>query len=69
MSVKETLYQVVRVFADRSKGQPAQKRHLTLEQAAEWCRSPETCSRTATEERLVMITENYGAWFDCYVEE
>jgi hypothetical protein len=40
--------------------------HLTLEQAQEHCRSPETSSRTATSYRARERTRRLGPWFDGY---
>jgi hypothetical protein len=42
---------------------------LTLAEAQEWCRDPETSSSTATSAEAVARTEKYGAWFDGYEEE
>lgn len=39
---------------------------LTLEQAQEHCRDPETSSRTATSWRARERTKRHGAWFDGY---
>ncbi len=39
---------------------------LTLEQAQEHCRNPETSSRTATSYRARERTRRCGPWFDGY---
>lgn len=41
---------------------------LTLEQAQEHCKSPETSSRTATSSKAKARTRKYGRWFDGYTE-
>jgi len=42
---------------------------LTLEEAHEWCRNPETSSRTCTLRENVEYTKKHGEWFDGYTEE
>jgi hypothetical protein len=42
---------------------------LTLDEAREHCRDPETSSRTCTDEEGRARTAARGAWFDGYEEE
>ena len=42
---------------------------LTLEQAQEHCRNPETSSKTARSSAAVQRTRRMGPWFDCYTRE
>lgn len=42
------------------------RRGLTLEQAQEHCRNPETSSRTATSAAATRRTRTLGPWFDGY---
>ena len=39
------------------------KRGLTLKEAREWCKNPETSGRTCSDK------SNRGHWFDAYVKE
>ena len=55
-------YKVVRQWFEG--GTRVIKRGLTLEEAQEWCRDPETSSSTAKNPNL-----SRGPWFDGYEEE
>ncbi len=44
------------------------KTGLTLEQAQEHCRNPETSSSTAISAKMKRYTAAHGAWFDGYEE-
>jgi hypothetical protein len=39
---------------------------LSLEEAQEWCKDPETSSKTCTNKEGVERTEKKGPWFDGY---
>jgi hypothetical protein len=45
------------------------KSGLTLEEAQEHCRNPETSSNTCRKARNVQRTKMYGPWFDSFTEE
>ena len=61
-------YKIVRMYRDH-RGSDVIKRGLTLEAAQEWCRDPETSSRTATGTKALQRTKRFGPWFDGYEEE
>ena len=64
-----TTYRIVRFFADgrnETRGKPT---GLTLEEAKEHCRDPQTSSRTATRPDLERLTGERGTWFDGFEEE
>lgn len=61
-------YRIVRRYRDADKAL-IMMRGLTLEQAQEWCRDPETSSSTATLPYNVRRTKRCGPWFDGYEEE
>jgi hypothetical protein len=62
-----TTYKIVRGFFNG--GSRVIERGLTLEQAQEHCRDPETSSKTATSYAARKRTERHGPWFDGYDEE
>lgn len=59
---------IVRNFLGDKESQVI-KRGLTLEEAQEHCRDPETCSRTCTAKKGKAITKKYGPWFDGYTDD
>ena len=67
MTEPET-YRVVRMYANRAD-RPVIRRGLTLEQAQQHCRDPETSSRTATSAEAKRVTREHGPWFDGYESE
>lgn len=64
-----TTYKIIRHFQDAEN--KTIKRGLTLEEAQEHCRDPETSSRTCTNTHVTKhhSNANRGAWFDGYEEE
>ena len=66
--MSKTTYKVIRMFRD-SKKRMVIKTGLTLEEAQEHCRDPETSSSTATGLTEKMLTRNFGPWFDGYDKE
>ncbi len=67
--MSNTTYRIVRVHYNEDIPKRCIKRHLTLEEAQNWCRDPETSSKTATSKSAVAYTASRGAWFDAYEEE
>lgn len=61
-------YRVVRFYQD-GHPQLVIAEGLSLAQAQDWCRSPETSSATASEPDNVAHTGEHGPWFDGYREE
>jgi hypothetical protein len=66
--MSNTTYKVIRMFRDSSKRMVI-KTGLTLEEAQEHCRDPETSSSTAKGFVELALTKNFGPWFDGYEEE
>lgn len=64
----DVTYKIVRMFRDSNKRMII-KTGLSLEEAQEHCRDPETSSRTATGLVEQALTRNFGPWFDGYEEE
>jgi hypothetical protein len=62
-------YRVIRMFRDDTTHNKVIARGLTLEEAQEHCRNPETSSSTATGLVETVLTKNFGPWFDGYEEE
>lgn len=58
-------YKIIRFYRD---GHPAEvlRDGVTLEEAREHCRNPETSSSTATSQEAAERTRQYGEWFDGY---
>jgi hypothetical protein len=64
-----TTYRILRHFQNPDLRNRVGKRGLTLEEAQEHCRDPETSSSTATSFRAQSRTRELGPWFDAYEEE
>lgn len=63
-------YRIIRFYRDNSElNGSVVTRGLTLEQAQDHCKDPETSSSSATSPEAVERTETYGPWFDGYEEE
>jgi hypothetical protein len=60
-------YKIVRSY--QQGGKRTIQTGLTLEEAQEHCRNPETSSRTATSAKARARTNARGAWFDGYEAE
>lgn len=62
------MYKIVRHFKEDDRRETIAE-DLTLEEAKAHCNDPETSSNTATGEKERRMTEEFGAWFDSWVEE
>lgn len=64
-------YRIVRKFQNHGDEYPddEETRGLTLAEAQEWCRDPETSSSTATSNAARLVTEAKGPWFDAFEAE
>jgi hypothetical protein len=56
------------MYKESSLSSRAIKTGLTLEQAQDHCRDPETSSRTCVTAAAQRITSRNGEWFDGYEE-
>ena len=61
-------YMVVRMYRDSDQREVI-KRGLTLDEAREHCRDPETSASTATSAEAQALTAERGPWFDGYESE
>ena len=59
-------YKIVRGYAKDGKSSRTIQTGLTLEEAQEYCRDPETSSRTCITAAAKRITQRNGDWFDGY---
>lgn len=62
-------YNIKRMYFKDSSLNKIIKTGLTLEEAQEHCKDPETSSRTCTKRASVERTEKHGPWFDGYDKE
>ena len=60
-------YKIIRFYFDKSS--EVINTGLTLEEAQEWCRDPETSSRTCKSREGLERTAKHGNWFDGYDQE
>lgn len=63
-----TTYKIVRMYAGNHPSKTLQT-GLTLAEAREHCRDPETSSDKATNDEARAHTAQFGRWFDGYDEE
>lgn len=63
------LYKIVRMYRNSDVPKRTIKTGLTLEEAQEHCRNPETSSRTCTSAAGKARTRKLGPWFDGYEDE
>ena len=69
LSEPEATYAVLRFYANPHPAEPLAT-GLTLAEAQEWCRDPESSSQTATTAAGLTRTAELGDWFEGYqVEE
>ncbi len=61
-------YKIVRGYRDSYKRRTIMT-GLTLDEAQQWCKDPETSSRTCTKTANVRRTKTHGPWFDGYERE
>jgi hypothetical protein len=62
----ERCYRVVRCYMNRPGRRRTLAHGLTLAEAQEHCRDPETTSKTATSAAARACTRRHGPWFDTY---
>ena len=62
----EELYKIVRMYARDDVKNRTLQTGLTLDEAQEHCRDPETSSRHAKSDEATQHTAKYGHWFDGY---
>lgn len=65
----EKTYKIIRGFFRNDVDSRVIATGLTLEEAREHCRDPETSSKTATSTEAEQLTRECGPWFDGYEEE
>jgi hypothetical protein len=64
-----TTYKIVRGYLRDNETSKVVMRGLSLEEAQEHCRDPETSSRTCQGAAQKKHTAEHGEWFDGYEEE
>lgn len=69
MKAKIATYKIVRAHIRDSEPAVVIKSGLTLAEAQEHCKSPETSWRTCTSADSKAYTKKHGAWFDGYEME
>lgn len=66
--MSDTTYKIIRFHRDEER-RVVMYRGLSLEEAQEHCKDPETSSSTCTDVDCLVYTELHGPWFDGYEEE
>ena len=61
-------YKIVRMYESGKRSQVL-ARGMTLAEAQEWCRDPETSSSTAQSRQAKRRTAYSGRWFDGFTKE
>ena len=64
----DATYEIVRHYKDGHDSE-IMETGLTRQEAQEWCKDPETSSKTAEDPENVRRTEEHGEWFDGFREE
>lgn len=59
-------YKIIRCFMNHDSKE--METDLTLEEAQDHCKDPETSSRKCTSAEGHALTEEFGPWFDSYEE-
>jgi hypothetical protein len=62
------MYDIVRFYQDPGRRPRTIERSVTLKEAQEHCKDPESSSSTATSATARAITRRNGPWFDGYCE-
>jgi hypothetical protein len=62
-------YKIVRMYYYEGVPSLVIKRGVTLEQAQEHCRNPESSSSTCKSAEGKLLTKRSGPWFDSYTKE
>jgi len=66
MSAQEETYYIIRKFKNSEHRDTKIKDDLTLKEAQEHCRDPETSSQTATSPEAKALTAKCGDWMDVF---
>lgn len=63
------MYKIVRMYFNDASAKRAIATGLTLDEAQEHCKDPETSSRTCRLAKNIRRTRERGPWFDGYEEQ
>lgn len=66
---KDETYQIIRHYLDDHVARQIIKTGLTLTEAQEHCKNPETSSSTCINPEGIFHTKKHGPWFDSYTTE